>query len=290
MSIELIKSQELYNLMNQVQTGDSRGEGFAQLSDPNFLLLIDARTLKDFEHYHIPTAIRPKVKRDEQFQTLSMVLPFEPLVECKQNIVVYDGETTELTNHQNRPAVRVAKALSRAGAQVPVRVLFGGFQDFSANYPFMRSTKNTYTARELDSFETYPIEILQGSIYLGTTNQSNRMAIRKNLKLDAFVNFIEGANETRDNENVLQVNVNKKPRLTAEDLKPVATFIDRHRLRNNRILISCSSGRGISATMAIYYLVHSSTPTNHISKRDAVNYVATCKNDIFVKGPILNGL
>jgi len=297
MSIEIIRSQELYNLMNQVQTGDDRGEGFAQLSDPNFLLLVDARTLVDYEHYHIPTAIRPKVKRDEQFQTLSMILPFEPLIECKQHIVVYDGDTTELTNAPNRPAVRVAKALSRAGAQVPVKVLFGGFQEFSANYPFMRSTKNCYTARELDGFETYPVEIIQGSVYLGSSNQANRLRIRKNLKLDAFVNFSDLGNtkttpffRPENDENVIEINTAKKGGLTENDLKPVATFIDKHRLAGNRILISCPSGRGISATMAIYYLIHSSTASNPISKRDAVNYVETCKNDVFVKGPILNGL
>jgi len=275
--------------MNQVQTGDKSGEGFAQLSDPNFLLLIDARTLKDYEHYHIPTAIRPKVKRDEQYQTLSMVLPFEPLIECKQNIVVYDGESTELTNHKDRPAVRVAKALSRAGAQVPVKVLHGGFQDFSANYPFMRSTKNCYTAREMDGFETYPIEILQGNLYLGTSNQADRMAIRKNLKLDAFVNFIEGAEEkTKEiSEDVFQANATG---LTLQDLKPIASFIDKHRLKGSRVLISCPSGRGMSAAMAMYYLVHSSTPSNPISKRDAVNYVAMCKNDVLVKGPVLNAM
>merc|ERR1712164_40952 len=135
-----------------------------------------------------------------------MILPFEPLIECKQNIVVYDSDSKDLSDAKDRPAIRVAKALSRAGSQVPVKILFGGFQEFSKNYPFMRSTKNTYTARELDNFETYPVEILQNSLYLGTSNQANKVNIRKNLKLDAFLNFSDQAVSDASTDEVLEFN------------------------------------------------------------------------------------
>lgn len=216
-----------------------------------------------------------------------MILPFEPLIECKQNIVVYDNDSVDFSNSDKAPAIRVAKALSRAGAQVPVKVLYGGFQEFSKNYPFMRSTKNTFTARELDSFQTYPIEILQGSLYLGTSNQSNKNFIRKNLKLDAFLNFSDAANDSNNNADFMEINTNN---LSLDQLKQAAEFIDSHRIKNNRVLISCASGRAISATMAIYYLIHSTSHSNPISKKDAIAYVATCKTDIFQKGKILNAL
>ena len=75
MSLKWIKAQELYNALNQQQSG-----GFSQLSDPNYLLLIDARSVADYEHYHIPTAIRPRgrqVKNEENGETIvQMVLQF----------------------------------------------------------------------------------------------------------------------------------------------------------------------------------------------------------------------
>ena len=178
MSLRWIKPQELYNVLNQQQSG-----GFSQLSDPNYLLLIDARSMEDYEHYHIPTAIRPRgrVVKTENETITTMVLPYEPAIEAKQRIVVYDGSSKELTIDETRPAVRVATALSRAGAQVQVEVLYGGFEEFSACYPFMRTTKTVFTQRELDNYETYPVNII-GGLYLGTIEQAMKHEVRKNLR------------------------------------------------------------------------------------------------------------
>ena len=181
MSLRWIKAQELYNTLNQLQSG-----GFSQLSDPNYLLLIDARSMEDYEHYHIPTAIRPRgrvVTNEATNETITtMVLPYEPAIEAKQRIVVYDGDSKELSIDISRPAVRVATALSRAGAQVQVEVLYGGFEEFSACYPFMRTTKTVFTQRELDDFEAYPVDIIGGCLYLGNIEQAMKTEVRKNLK------------------------------------------------------------------------------------------------------------
>lgn len=103
-------------------------------------------------------------------------------MEFLQNHAVHDGDSKELSIDTSRPAVRVATALSRAGAQVQVEVLYGGFEEFSACYPFMRTTKTVYTQRELDDFETYPVDIIGGCMYLGMVDQACDYEVRKNLK------------------------------------------------------------------------------------------------------------
>lgn len=286
MSIETIKAQELYNLMNQIQSTNANGSGFACLSDPNYLLLIDARSISDYEHYHIPTAIRPKVKKDDKYNTLSMILPFESLIECKENIIVYDGNSKSLEEDKDRPAVRVAMALSRAGAQVPIKVLYGGFQEFSANYPFYRSTDVFHTQRILDNFPTYPSEILPGSLFLGSTNQANDPSTRKSLKLDAFVSFTSSRSGNQLIRNDVIFEISDKS-YSLQDLKLASEFIDKHRLVNERVIVSCSSGRSLAPHLIVYYLVEIGSSGQSVTKNDALQFVSKCRNDTYGKGPIL---
>lgn len=290
MSIQFIQAQELYNVLNQLQSGEH-----SQLSDPNYLFLIDARAIADYQHFHIPTAIRPRARVEGG--VVSMILPYEPQIECKQRIVVYDGNAKELTQDIQRPAVRVATALSRAGAQVPVEVLYGGFEEFSAQYPFMRTTKTMYTPRELDNFRAYPVEILSGVLYLGNNRQAADFEVRKNLKLAGFIMFHSGDDaklktmatlpETMQHDSAHIKHVFSQ-NLGLDQIKDCARFVDKHQIENSRVLITCDSGRASSAAAAIYYMIHCSGAK--IGKDDAIKKVQYCKGDIFTKGPVLRQL
>lgn len=293
MSLKWIKAQELYNALNQQQSG-----GFSQLSDPNYLLLIDARSIDDFEHYHIPTAIRPRgrqVKNEETGEiAMQMVLPYEPAIEAKQRIVVYDGDSQLLTIDESRPAVRVATAISRAGAQVDVEVLYGGFEEFSACYPFMRTTKTVFTQRELDDFQAYPVDIIKGCLYLGNIDQATNAAVRKNLKLSAFVLFHDNtASQTAadsklpteiqstgsGNGSTVLHNVGK---VSEAKLKSICEFIDKHRIQGKRVLVACTRGRAYCVASAVSYLMHESN--NKLTKTEALEIVKTCRTDIILNG------
>lgn len=293
MSLKWIKAQELYNALNQQQSG-----GFSQLSDPNYLLLIDARSVADYEHYHIPTAIRPRgrtVRCEETGESVvQMVLPYEPAIEAKQRIVVYDGDSTVLAIDETRPAVRVATAISRAGAQVEVEVLFGGFEEFSACYPFMRTTKTVFTQRELDDFQAYPVDVIGGCLYLGNIGQATNADVRKNLKLSALVLFHDdsAAQTAADaqlpaefqstgagNGSTVVHNVGK---VTEAKLKSICEFIDKHRIQGKRVLVACTRGRAYCVASAVYYLMHESN--NKLSKTEALEIVKSCRSDIILNG------
>jgi serine/threonine/tyrosine-interacting-like protein 1 len=284
MSLRWIKSQELYNALNQLQSG-----GFSQLSDPNYLLLIDARSMEDYLHYHIPTAIRPRgrvVKNEETGETTTtMVLPYEPAIEAKQRIVVYDGDSKELSIDVSRPAVRVATALSRAGAQVQVEVLYGGFEEFSACYPFMRTTKTVYTQRELDDFETYPVDVIVGCMYLGMVDQACDYEVRKNLKLSALVLFHDTESKKEEAKSKLPVDVaavHNVGKVTMEKLKDICQFIDKHRLQGERVLLACKAGRAHCVSSAVAYLMHERA--GKMSKIEALKVVQKCRNDVIMNG------
>jgi len=292
MTIKFIKCQELYNLLNQVQSG-----GYSQLSDSKYLFLVDARAMDDYEQNHIPTAIRPKARKNEDTGEIELILPYDIQLESKSRIVVYDGNSRDLSNDPSRPAVRVAIAISRNGAQVPVEVLFGGFEEFSSYYPFLRTTKIGYTQRELDAFKTYPNELIRNEVYLGTHAQFLTKEVVKDLKLTAFVHFHENEDQKKsflDKFNEKQREFSKlydceQLHITADvslnDMKQASIFIDQHRLKGHRVLITCPTGRSNSATCAVYYTLHESD--HSISKDKALRVVFDCKNDIKTKGTLL---
>ena len=64
--------------------------------------------------------------------------------------------------------------------------LKGGFQQFSAQYHFLRTQKMIYTPRELEQFKTYPIEIIPGLLYMGNEIQGNDKAVQEALKVSTY--------------------------------------------------------------------------------------------------------
>lgn len=253
--------------------------------------------MPDYEQSHIPTAIRPKVRLDEIDNEVKLVLPYDVQLESKNRIVVYDGNSRDLAMDPSRPAVRVAVALSRNGAQVPVEVLYGGFEEFSSFYPFLRTTRIAYTARELDGYKVYPNELIRNDVYLGTHDQFLTKEVVKNLKLNAFIHFHkdqERCNEftakfiaTQQENSSLYSNeqLHLIGDVSLDSLKEASIFIDQQRLKGHRVLITCPTGRSNSATCAVYYTLHESD--HSISKDKALKIVFDCKNGIFTKGTLL---
>ncbi|KAK2165902.1 hypothetical protein LSH36_44g03067 [Paralvinella palmiformis] len=167
--LELIEPTDLYNLLNQ-------GTRFPALSDPNYLLLLDARKNNEYNESHIITAKKaPKGENDE------FTVPYDAELECKTNVVVYDGNTSNLKDEGN--GVKCGKLMWDMGSRNPVKILKGGYEAFSALYPFLRTQKILYMPREYDEIKTYPIEIIPGFLYLGTLTQGNAAYIQKDLKV-----------------------------------------------------------------------------------------------------------
>uniref|UniRef100_W5M0N8 Serine/threonine/tyrosine interacting-like 1 n=1 Tax=Lepisosteus oculatus TaxID=7918 RepID=W5M0N8_LEPOC len=208
----LCEPTDLYNILNQYTTRVSK------LSESNYLCLIDARTKAEYDESHVFTAKR--AKRDENGE---FVIPACVEVECVKYCIVYDGNTSSvhgcelnvniegwciLGQHSARvvkgnpsqspatqgprsfssgPAVECAEVLALS-TRYPVQILKGGYEDFSASYPFLRTQKILYTPQELENLTLYPVEILPGQLYMANLRQASDHQIHKDLKLKALVN------------------------------------------------------------------------------------------------------
>lgn len=129
---------------------------------------------------------------------------------------------------------------------------------------------------------------------MGNSRQAGDADVRKDLKLSGFVMFHESSSEMEGSvaslpeslrENSADVMHITGEKITMEQIKNCAQFIDKKQIVNERVLITCKSGRASSAATAIYYLMHRSG--NIVGKDEAILKLQGCKGDIFTKGQLL---
>jgi len=145
---------------------------------------------------------------------------------CKEFIVVYDSRTSSKDDtSDNSDATQLAKFLVAHGSKNSVLIADGGYEKFSALYPFLRTKKILYMPKhrdeskydpcsissslstlshhgpirdwrnhdfyrntlELDIIVTYPTEIVPGKLYMGSLAQALDKRIEKDLKVRAHV-------------------------------------------------------------------------------------------------------
>lgn len=169
----LCEATKLYNILNQYTH-------LPRLAESNYLCLIDARAAESYNFSHIITARNGKWDSDRKF-----IMPMDVEVESMRYIIVYDSNTHSLLD--SGPAIDCADCLEKA-SRFPVQILTGGYEKFSALYPFLRTQKILYNIRELESLNPYPVEILPGQLYMGDYRQATNPQILKDLKLNALVN------------------------------------------------------------------------------------------------------
>lgn len=245
--LQLIEPTTLYNKLQQATV-------YPNLSDPNYLLLIDARKKHEYNESHVVTA-----KKAPKSEEGSFMVPYDAELECKQNIVVYDSNTTELKDI-DAPAVACGRLLWEMGARNKVHILKGGYEEFSALYPFLRTQKIMFMPREMDEIKSYPIEVIPGFLYLGNWRQGNAAYIQKDLKIKAHVcvcvedeTFMPGREKKKLHIQVQDCN--------DADLYPYFSkayeFIEKYRKKTPKrpVLVFDNLGISRSATIIIAYLM-----------------------------------
>jgi len=275
--VELIDPTDFFNILNQEMT-------YPMLSDPCYLLLFDVRSLSQYMEDHILTAKLVSKNEFGEFQ-----IPIDSEVETKCNIVVYDETTSDVLN-PNSPAIAFASILWDNGSKNPVKVIKGGFQDFSALYPFLRTQEMLYTPQELDNMFIYPVEVLPRFLYVGNHRQSQAGRVNKDLKIKAHVNVsksrdaaFEGRLEVPGKEDkpvppLLEILIDDKK---DEDLMPhfqnACNFIDSHRAKDGKsVLVFSDLGISRSITVAMAYLMH----YKKLSLKQAWQYMKKCKRNM----------
>ncbi|XP_040907839.1 serine/threonine/tyrosine-interacting-like protein 1 [Toxotes jaculatrix] len=256
----------LYNLLNQCRC-------VPRLAEINYLCLIDARESQDYNTSHVITAKNATVNSEGKF-----LLPVAVEVDSMQHIVVYDSNTSCL-QEQGR-AVECAQALAKA-SRYPVHIVRGGFQRFSALYPFLRTEKIMYTIMELENLKTYPVEIIVGLLYMGDQKQGMDSSVLRDLKISAVISISQSdtleSRTIKGNQTILNITVADS---VSSDLyssfERICSFIGSHINMGSRVLIVSRQGRSRCSTLTIAFLMHHLKYT----LKEAWNYMLKCKPDM----------
>ncbi|XP_063058886.1 serine/threonine/tyrosine-interacting-like protein 1 isoform X2 [Engraulis encrasicolus] len=197
-------------------------------------------------------------------------------VEGMRYIVVYDGNSSSLLGEG--PARKCIKALAESSLY-PVLLLNGGYEKFSTLYPFFRTQTILYTIKELESLPTYPVEILQGQLYMGDYKQATSYAITKDLKISAFVNVSDQNCSLfeKGHKTVLDVRVaNTTQANMYSSFDTMCSFVGSRLKAGSRVMIFSTFGisRSSAATMAVL-IGHLKLPL-----KEAWDHVLRCKNSI----------
>lgn len=259
----LLEPTELYNMLQQATV-------YSNLSDQNYLLLIDARNKHDYNESHVVTAKKaPKNKVGDFF------VPFDAELECKQNVVVYDSHTRHLKDISH--GTQCGKLFWEMGCKNKVYILKGGYEEFSALYPFLRTQKIIYMPKELDVIKPYPTEIIPGFLYLGNWSQVNSPYILKDLKIKAHLNCCMETENLVPEPDLLHIPCEDS---STEDLTSkfdiACTFIECHRKTFQPVLVFSTLGISRAPAFVIAHLIQN----NNWTVADAFNHVKKCCSSI----------
>ncbi|CAL8087067.1 unnamed protein product [Calicophoron daubneyi] len=259
-NFEFIKPSQLYNTINQFLH-------YAFVNNPCYTILFDARIKEEYDEAHIVLARR--LKRDDYGD---FVLPYGSELECKWNIVVYDGNTETLKDKGD--AVRAAKLLFNNGSRRSVKILEGGYELFSRLYPFLRSQKIMYLPKELENFMCYPLEIIPNFLYIGSRVQAIDRKMHRELNITAHVNCdvkedpvysdpqcahycrlsVNRYKFCDNGHSLVQWSETESPDLSIF-MHEASDFIQQRRFEARRVLIISTHTISRSVTIAIAYLI-----------------------------------
>ncbi|CAH8506160.1 unnamed protein product [Schistosoma turkestanicum] len=186
-------------------------------------------------------------------------IPYEAELDCKWNVIVYDGNTSSLESEDD--AVKAAKFLYKYGSPQAVKILEGGFELFTRLYPYMRSDVIMYLPRELESFQTYPLEVLPNVLYIGTIQHAGDRKLHRQMNITAHVNYALDNNDDPIYQNCKDSAFNIQSSNTTNNdellsfLDDVCDFIQEKRLKEQRVLIISKCMINQSVVIAIAYLI-----------------------------------
>ncbi|KAK3586407.1 hypothetical protein CHS0354_013111 [Potamilus streckersoni] len=264
-SIVLLEPTDLYNMLQQATV-------YSNLSDHNYLLLIDARKKHEYNESHVVTAKKAPKDEDGFF-----VVPYDAELECKQNVVVYDSNTSK----QNEPgdAHDLASLLWETGSRNPVNILKGGYEEFSKLYPFLRTQKIMFMPREMDELKPYPTEIIPGFLYLGNWRQGNAPYVQKDLKIKGHINCCVEAetffSEPGPHLLHLQVDDSNEADLYSQ-FQVACSFLDTHIAAGEAVLVFSNLGISRSATIVIAYIIYH----NKWTLKEAYQHALKCCSSV----------
>ena len=257
--VTFIEPIELFNLLNQVYLG------VPCLVREHGIVLFDTRKPKEYAESHIITA-----KHVQYSEADGYLLPKNIDYTAVEHIVVIDNRTSSLKDLMSTGVACAKYLYNKLGSKYSVKVVRGGYEHFSALYPFLRSSKIMFTQREKYLIKMYPIEMVAQFLYNGTFDQAADPLVAKHLKIKAHINT---TTKTDPRFNVDEMASGQEGKMVPhllnipldDDIKSdayphfttVCTFIDNHNKKDGKaVLIYSDLGVSRSAVFVLAYLMH----------------------------------
>uniref|UniRef100_A0A8C1U3D0 Serine/threonine/tyrosine interacting-like 1 n=1 Tax=Cyprinus carpio TaxID=7962 RepID=A0A8C1U3D0_CYPCA len=242
----LCEATKLYNVQNQCTF-------LPRLAERHYLCLTGRIIYCNLSH--IITAINAKWDSDGKF-----IMHLDVDVESMRYIIVYESSTYSLSDS----AIDCADSIEES-SQFPVQILSGDYEKFSALYSFLRTPVSLYNIRELESLNSYPVEILPGKLYMGDYRQATNLQILKDLKLNVLVNVSDECS------NCTVLHIRKSDLITS--FERMCVFIGSHLNNSSSVLIFSTLGVSRCCAVTIAYFMYHLKYT----LKDAWNHIQQCK-------------
>ncbi|XP_064392267.1 serine/threonine/tyrosine-interacting-like protein 1 isoform X2 [Halichondria panicea] len=200
------------------------------------------------------------------------------LTQCTKNPAVLSQTYLTLFDARDVADYNEAHVVISKASKYTVMILKGGYERFSAEYPFLRTQKIMYTDIELLSLPRYPSEILPLFLYLGDRHHAYNASLNYDLKIHVHLSlgsklypaFPEGVTE-------LHLDVDDQP---DQDLlskfEEIYEFLETQRKKSDRVLVFSELGISRGATVIIAYLMK----RQKWSLKEAFCHVQKCRHHI----------
>ena len=260
--LQLIEPTQLYNLIQQY---------FRSGYDSNFLLIVDVRSLEQYSRDHIVCS-RWCGPKDSTGTTCSV--PYDIEFETLKHLVIIDS--TSVTNlDENSLACKYGIAIAPR-LMGKIQIVMGGYERFSAEYPFLRTAKIDYTSHELANLTQLPTEIVPLLLYIGSQDMMNSAEINHTLKIKSHISAFP-KDEYQELKGISYLHINFEDLTDFNSiLNQCFEFIELFRHRAERTMLACPLGINESATIACGYIMR----RHHIGLLKAYSEVKKCMHSI----------
>lgn len=234
---------------------------FNEISKFAALLILDCRSLSEFQDGHIPRAMHFPVSEDD-------VAAKSTLEQLTKNIDKADQRTfmrrqRSLVVVYGKQAAYLTSLLTAEGKVAAAKTLQGSFEAFHQKFPFLACTFKPEERKSgkhvhLPPFPWYPNEIVPDLIYLGNHVDADNKLHLTHLQVKHVMNVSNDVeNLHTDNFNYTKISL---PDNEEEDIgqhfERAFAFLDAAESKGERVFVHCHQGVSRSATILLAYLMY----------------------------------
>lgn len=247
-----ISSSDLYTVLNDVSRYS------CHIHDPLYLLLLDARSVQQYQTNHIQSAFHVSAVN---------VAIINQHIRNFSNIIIYgaDSKLDENDQHVER-AVNLFEDY-----EIDFDILIGGFSEFHERFPFLCNTLTAWTEAEREhKLTVYPSLILEDWLYQGNGDQARNADIIHEMDISHILNISTEHKCAIEGVKYMHIKLQDEGSSQLIDhFESIFEFLDEAKRTKGKALVHCNLGVSRSSTASLAYMMLS----ERCSLLDAYNYL-----------------